>query len=63
VRLTDRHKENLHKKLEVLKAEQGVARAEIKTESPQAQENEPSMKQDEPSTSTAIEKDEINQSE
>ncbi|XP_029670582.1 cactin isoform X1 [Formica exsecta] len=60
-RLRDRHQENLRKKLEVLIAEQGVARAENEAESLQAQENESLIKQDEPSTSTAIEKNENNQ--
>lgn len=60
-RLRDRHQENLRKKLEVLIAEQGVARAENEAESSQAQENESLIKQDEPSTSTAIEKNENNQ--
>jgi len=63
VRLRDRHEENLHKKLEVLRAEQGVTRADTKIESSQAQESEPSVKQDEPSTSAAVEKNENNQSE
>ncbi|KAM0729499.1 Splicing factor Cactin [Formica fusca] len=60
-RLRDRHQENLRKKLEVLIAEQGVARAENEAESSQAQENESLIKQNEPSTSTAIEKNENNQ--
>jgi len=63
VRLRDRHEENLHKKLEVLRAEQGVTRVETKIEGSQVQESEPSVKQDEPSTSTTIEKNEDNQSE
>lgn len=57
-RLRDRHQENLRKKLEVLIAEQGVARAENEAESLQAQESESLIKQDEPSTSTSIEKNE-----
>ncbi|CAL1686589.1 unnamed protein product [Lasius platythorax] len=57
-RLRDRHQENLRKKLEVLIAEQGVARAENEAESLQAQESESLIKQDEPSTSTSVEKNE-----
>ncbi|XP_028048151.1 cactin [Monomorium pharaonis] len=58
-RLRDRHQENLRKKLEVLIAEQGVARAENEaTEGSQAQESESTMRQDEPSSSTAVEKNE-----
>lgn len=57
-RLRDRHQENLRKKLEVLIAEQGVARAENEAESSQTQESESFVKQDEPSTSTAVEKNE-----
>ncbi|XP_072748466.1 uncharacterized protein Cactin [Anoplolepis gracilipes] len=57
-RLRDRHQENLRKKLEVLIAEQGVARAENEAESSQTQESESLAKQDEPSTSIAVEKDE-----
>lgn len=57
-RLRDRHQENLRKKLEVLIAEQGVARAENEAENSQVQENESLVKQDEPSTSTAVEKNE-----
>lgn len=66
-RLRDRHQENLRKKLEVLIAEQGVARAETEAEGSQdAQESsEPSllMKQGEPSTSAATDKNENSQSE
>lgn len=62
-RLRDRHQENLRKKLEVLIAEQGVARTENEVESSQAQESESSVKQDEPSTSATVEKNENNQSE
>lgn len=61
-RLRDRHQENLRKKLEVLIAEQGVARTENE-EGSQAQENESTVKQDEPSSSTAVEKNENNHSE
>ncbi|KAG5319063.1 CATIN protein, partial [Acromyrmex heyeri] len=57
-RLRDRHQENLRKKLEVLIAEQGVARTENESEGSQAQENESIVRQDEPSSSTAVEKDE-----
>lgn len=57
-RLRDRHQENLRKKLEVLIAEQGVARAENEAESSQAQESEAIIKQDEPSTSAVDEKNE-----
>ncbi|XP_011264558.1 cactin [Camponotus floridanus] len=60
-RLRDRHQENLRKKLEVLIAEQGVARAENEAENSQAQESEPLIKQDEPSTSTAVDKNENSQ--
>ncbi|GAB1869874.1 Splicing factor Cactin [Camponotus japonicus] len=60
-RLRDRHQENLRKKLEVLIAEQGVARTENEAENSQAQESEPLIKQDEPSTSTAIDKNENSQ--
>ena len=52
-RLRDRHQENLRKKLEVLIAEQGVARTENEAESSQMQDSEPPVKQDEPSTSTS----------
>jgi len=61
-RLRDRHQENLRKKLEVLIAEQGVARTENESEGSQAQENESAVKQ-EPSSSTAVEKDENSHSE
>lgn len=61
-RLRDRHQENLRKKLEVLIAEQGVARTENE-EGSQAQENESTVKQDEPSSSTAVEKNENNHSD
>lgn len=61
-RLRDRHQENLRKKLEVLIAEQGVARTESEAEGSQAP-NEPTIKQDEPSTSTAVEKNVDSQSE
>lgn len=58
-RLRDRHQENLRKKLEVLIAEQGVARTENEAENSQPQENEiSSAKQDEPSTSAVIDKNE-----
>lgn len=60
-RLRDRHQENLRKKLEVLIAEQGVARTENEAENSQAQESEPLIKQDELSTSTAIDKNENSQ--
>lgn len=60
-RLRDRHQENLRKKLEVLIAEQGVARAENEAENSQAQESESLIKQDEPSTSTAVDKNENSQ--
>ncbi|XP_012057115.1 PREDICTED: cactin [Atta cephalotes] len=62
-RLRDRHQENLRKKLEVLIAEQGVARTENESEGSQAQENESAVKQDEPSSSTAVEKDENSHSD
>ncbi|KAL6256325.1 hypothetical protein P5V15_012442 [Pogonomyrmex californicus] len=62
-RLRDRHQENLRKKLEVLIAEQGVARAENEAEGSQTQESESTIKQDEPSTSTAVEKNEDSQSD
>lgn len=62
-RLRDRHQENLRKKLEVLIAEQGVARAENEAEGSQAQESEFPIKQDEPSSSTAVEKNENSHSE
>lgn len=61
-RLRDRHQENLRKKLEVLIAEQGVARAESETDGSQMP-NEASIKHDEPSTSTAMGKNENIQSE
>ncbi|XP_071649728.1 splicing factor Cactin-like [Temnothorax longispinosus] len=61
-RLRDRHQENLRKKLEVLIAEQGVARAENEAEGSQTQENESTVKQGEPS-STAVEKDENSHSD
>ncbi|XP_071556541.1 splicing factor Cactin-like [Temnothorax nylanderi] len=62
-RLRDRHQENLRKKLEVLIAEQGVARAENEAEGSQTQENESTVKQGEPSSSTAVQKDENNHSD
>lgn len=62
-RLRDRHQENLRKKLEVLIAEQGVARAENEADGSQTQESESTVKQDEPSSSTAVEKNENNHSE
>ena len=62
-RLRDRHQENLRKKLEVLIAEQGVARTENESEGSQAQENESTVRQDGPSSSTAVEKDENSHSE
>lgn len=62
-RLRDRHQENLRKKLEVLIAEQGVARAENEAEGSQTQESESTVKQDEPSSSTAVEKNENSHSE
>lgn len=60
-RLRDRHQENLRKKLEVLIAEQGVARAENEAEGSQAQENESAVRQDDPSSSA--EKNENSHSE
>ncbi|KYN27253.1 PREDICTED: cactin isoform X1 [Trachymyrmex cornetzi] len=62
-RLRDRHQENLRKKLEVLIAEQGVARTENESEGSQAQENESTVRQDEPSSSTAVEKNENSHSD
>lgn len=62
-RLRDRHQENLRKKLEVLIAEQGVARAENEVEGSQTQENESAVKQDDPSSSAAAEKNENSHSE
>lgn len=62
-RLRDRHQENLRKKLEVLIAEQGVARTENEAEGSQAQESESTVKQDEPSSSTVVEKNESSHSE
>ncbi|XP_014477760.1 PREDICTED: cactin [Dinoponera quadriceps] len=64
-RLRDRHQENLRKKLEVLIAEQGVARAESEAESSSQVPSEPLAKQEaEPSTSsTAVEKNENSQSD
>ncbi|PBC31659.1 hypothetical protein APICC_07490 [Apis cerana cerana] len=61
-RLRDRHQENLRKKLEVLIAEQGVARTENETENLQTI-NEQSEKQEEPSTTTTVEKSEESQSD
>jgi len=61
-RLRDRHQENLRKKLEVLIAEQGVARTENEAEGSQAQESE-LLIQDEPSSSAAVEKNENSHSE
>lgn len=62
-RLKDRHQENLHKKLEVLIAKQGVARVEDKAKGLQAQESESTVRQDEPSSCTAAEKNENSHSE
>ncbi|XP_076638414.1 cactin, spliceosome C complex subunit [Colletes latitarsis] len=65
-RLRDRHQENLRKKLEVLIAEQGVARTENEPETSQAHNEatgEQSEKLDEPSTNTAAEKSEDSQSD
>lgn len=62
-RLKDRHQENLHKKLEVLIAEQGVARVEDKAKGLQAQESESTARQDELSSCTAAEKNENSHSE
>ncbi|XP_011861876.1 PREDICTED: cactin [Vollenhovia emeryi] len=62
-RLRDRHQENLRKKLEVLIAEQGVARAENETDGSQALEGESTVRQDEPSSSTAAEKNENSHSD
>ena len=61
-RLRDRHQENLRKKLEVLIAEQGVAKTESEAESSQAA-SEHSVKPDEPSSSAVAEKSEESQSE
>lgn len=61
-RLRDRHQENLRKKLEVLIAEQGVARTESEAEGSQVP-SEHSTKQDEPTTSNVAEKSEESQSE
>lgn len=61
-RLRDRHQENLRKKLEVLIAEQGVARTENETENLQAI-SEQSEKQEEPAITTTVEKSEESQSE
>lgn len=61
-RLRDRHQENLRKKLEVLIAEQGVARTENEVESSQAV-GEQSEKQEEQTTSTVAEKSGESQSE
>lgn len=65
-RLRDRHQENLRKKLEVLIAEQGVARTENEAESSQAQAeaaDEQTEKPDEPSGNAVVEKSEESQSE
>lgn len=65
-RLRDRHQENLRKKLEVLIAEQGVARTETEAETSQIQgeaAGEQSEKQEEPSVSVVAEKSEESQSE
>ncbi|XP_032667903.1 cactin [Odontomachus brunneus] len=63
-RLRDRHQENLRKKLEVLIAEQGVARTESEVESSSQVPSEPSAKQEiEPSTSATVEKNENSQSD
>nr|XP_034177464.1 cactin [Osmia lignaria] len=61
-RLRDRHQENLRKKLEVLIAEQGVARTENEPESSQANA-EQSGKQEESSTNTVVEKSEDSQTD
>ena len=61
-RLRDRHQENLRKKLEVLIAEQGVARTENEAENSQAV-GEQSEKQEEQTTSAVVEKSEESQSE
>ncbi|XP_015599202.1 cactin [Cephus cinctus] len=61
-RLRDRHQENLRKKLEVLIAEQGVAKTESEAEGSQAP-SEHSAKHDEPSTSSKIGKSDESQSE
>lgn len=65
-RLRDRHQENLRKKLEVLIAEQGVARTENEPEISQVHNEAPgeqSEKQDEPPTNPIAEKSEESQSE
>lgn len=61
-RLRDRHQENLRKKLEVLIAEQGVARTENETESSQPVDEQPE-KQEEQAANTVTEKSEESQSE
>lgn len=61
-RLRDRHQENLRKKLEVLIAEQGVARTENEIESSQPIDEQPE-KQEEQAANTVTEKSEESQSE
>lgn len=61
-RLRDRHQENLRKKLEVLIAEQGVARTESEAEGSQVP-SEHSVKHEEPPANTATEKSEDSHSE
>nr|XP_033194946.1 cactin [Bombus vancouverensis nearcticus] len=61
-RLRDRHQENLRKKLEVLIAEQGVARTENETESSQPVDEQPE-KQEEQAANTVTEKSEESQSD
>lgn len=55
-RLRDRHQENLRKKLEVLIAEQGVARSESEAEASEATSEKAASKTDEAGPSTAREK-------
>lgn len=61
-RLRDRHQENLRKKLEVLIAEQGVARTENEIESSQPVDEQPE-KQEEQAANTVTEKSEESQSD
>lgn len=62
-RLRDRHQENLRKKLEVLIAEQGVARTENETEGTQVQTEHSTRQDAHPSTATTAKSDDTQSEE
>lgn len=62
-RLRDRHQENLRKKLEVLKAEQGVTKTESEAGESVAPSEHSVKQDDQPSTSAAVEEEKSDESQ